>query len=266
MSTISHWSDDLSPAIRPKTVLENFESNVASVKNLMSFDSYVLEMAISSIEELHQRLKHGQGMENPQLNGERTLTMLRQFHSNASLKPKYQTIFNQGLVLLVSYFASAVHDLFKGALEISILNDTDSPALAEDLKITMRDLKEVDFDLQASFAGLFVRAKDISFQDMQSIGRAFKTYLQIEIVKDEVVNEIILGQACRHVIVHAGGLINKMLLRQVSGAKPRNLKPKLIEGELIHFTPEEVELVANKMCIYLQRLSTSVERTTGVRV
>lgn len=248
------------------TVLENFQSNVESVKSLMSFDNFVLESAIEAIEDLHCRLRDDHGMTNPSLNGQRTLTILKGFHKNSSLRPKYQTIFNQGLVLLVSYFASAVHDLFRNSLEISIMSNPQSQVLSEELKITIRDLKDAEFDLRTSVADHFIRAKDISFQDMQSIKRAFKNYLDIDITKNEVVNEIILGQACRHVIVHAGAIINSSLLKQVASARPRTLKNNLVIGEKIQFDPLEVDVVAKNMFLYLESLSKNVSQVVGVNV
>jgi hypothetical protein len=247
------------------TVLENFERNIDSVKDLMSFDRYVLESAIQAIDKLHQQLLK-LGLENPALNAERTLVLLRGFQTNDSLRFKYQTIFNQGLVLLVSYFASATHDLFRGALQASITDNLESPVLSEELKITVGDLKDAEFDLRDSVAELFIRTRDISFQDMKSIARAFNSHLNIHIQKDEAVHEIILGQACRHVIVHAGGMVNASLLRQISAAKPRTLKVDLTAGQAVEFSPQEVEFIAEKMRTYLKRLSLSVEKTVGVKI
>lgn len=247
------------------TVVKNFERNIDSVKSLMSFDRFVLESTIQAISDLQQRLIN-HGFDNPLLNATRTLDMLRGFQTNDSLRPKYQTIFNQGLVLLVSYFASATHDLFKGALHAAITINPESSVLNEEIRITVADLKEADFQLRDSVAEVFIRTRDISFQDMKSIGRAFKNHLNIDVEKTESVNEIILGQACRHVIVHAGSVANELLVRQIANAKPRTLKKILTPGQEIQFSPEEVEVVAKNMRDYLINLSQQVEKTLGVIV
>ncbi len=70
------------------------------------------------------------------------------------------------------------------------------------------------------------------------------------------MNDIILGQACRHVIVHAGGLVTEQAVLQVSGAIPRRVKPKLVSDEAVQFVPEEVELIAESM--------TAVPRSIGL--
>jgi hypothetical protein len=73
---------------------------------------------------------------------------------------------------------------------------------------------------------------------MQSIARAFKDYLGIEIERTQRVNDIVLAQGCRHVIVHSGGIVDDRLVRQLSSAQPRRLKPRLVLGERIQFTDE----------------------------
>ena len=94
----------------------NFSNNVAYVYDLMNFDELVLDYAIKSIEDLTGKLKK-MGIDNPRLTAESTLSSLKNIHSNNSLKPKYQTIFNQCIVLLVAYFSSTVSDIFKVALK-----------------------------------------------------------------------------------------------------------------------------------------------------
>ena len=138
--------------------------------------------------------------------------------------------------------------------------------LREEFRLTLRDLKDFNFAVREVAPDFLIQSKDISFQDMQSIARAFKTYLEIEIRKDQAVNDIILGQACRHVIVHAGGVVSDQTVRQVSGAMPRRVKMSLISGDVVQFVPEEVELIAESMTGYLQSVSKMVGDKFGVQV
>ncbi len=96
---------------------------------------------------------------------------------------------------------------------------------------------------------------------MKSIARAFKDNLGVHIEKTATVNDIVLAQACRHVIVHAGAVADDALVRQLSGANPRTLKPKILAGELIQFSPEEVGIAARAMVEYLKGLEASIEQT-----
>lgn len=168
-------------------VTGRFKAHVQSVELLMNFDRDVLDVAISALKDLKGRL-NALGIDNPRLTAENTLVALQGIRENDSLRPRYETIFNQALVLLVSYFASSVHDLFSKALAIVISDGRDLPVLGEEFKVSVRDLKEVQRDFNVVAPQLLINAKDISFQDMQSIARAFKAYLGIQIDRDAYVN------------------------------------------------------------------------------
>lgn len=245
------------------SVLVAFERHVESVHRLMNFDRDVLAHAIEAIEALQERLTQHHKLDNPHLSAARTLQILRGYREHDSLRPRYKTIFNQALVLLVSYFGSAVHDAFRAGVSAALASENDSPLLREQLKISFAELKEANFELRTRAPDLLVNAKDISFQDMKSIARAFKENLGVEIERTATVNEIILAQACRHVIVHNGAVTDEALVRQLSGAHPRALKPRLVAGEVVEFTPEEVMSAAEAMIRYLGDLERKVYRATN---
>jgi len=247
-------------------IVQTFQAHVSSVRKLMGFDREVLEIAIANVRELREKLVQHHKLDNPQLTAQRTLDILEGIRDHDSLRPRYQTIFNQALVLVVSYFASSVHDLLRRGIGHALEAQPEPPVLREEFRLTLRDLKDFDFVVREVAPDFLIQSKDISFQDMQSIARAFKTYLEIEIRKDQAVNDIILGQACRHVIVHAGGVVSDQTVRQVSGAKPRRVKMTLISGDVVQFVPEEVELIAESMTGYLQSVSKMVGDKFGVQV
>ena len=100
---------------------------------------------------------------------------------------------------------------------------------------------------------LFIQAKDISFQDMQSINRAFKDHLGITIERVDTVNDIILAQNYRHIIVHTGAHIDARLIKQLTNANPRSLKKNLTIGDKVQFTIEDVNIAANAMLKYIEK-------------
>ena len=75
---------------------------------------------------------------------------------------------------------------------------------------------------------------------MQGIRRTFLENPRIELGRDQCTNDVILGQPARHVMVHAGGRIDERLIKQVTGANPRTLKPRPTPGQLVQFEPSEV--------------------------
>lgn len=235
-----------------------FRENIKDIYKLMSFDRVVLDFAISGIIELQERLRRSYNIENPRHLAENTLRMLENIRSNDSLRPQYQVIYNQCIVLLVSVFASSVSDLFRQGINDLAHNDNSKELHNEELKISVSQLLEFDGEIK-EYLGSFVAEKnDLSFQDMKSIGRAFKTYFGFTIEKDDNVNNIIMAQAGRHVIVHDSARINERLMRQVSGAKPRTLKPNL-SGNVIQFSDVEVKQAGESMTNYLVNLRNKVE-------
>ena len=207
----------------PMHAPDNFRKHLESVRKLMNFDRDLIDFALQMVGDLRDRLRNA-GFDNPLLNADGTLTALKQVRQNDSLRPRYETIFNQSLVLLVSYFASTMHELFADALRIAALTDEDSALFREEVKLSIRELRDSAVDFPSALPDILIKAKDISFQDMQSIGRAFSSYVNLSVPRDSSTNDIIMAQACRHVIVHAGGIVGERFMRQVANAVPRSIK------------------------------------------
>jgi hypothetical protein len=235
-----------------------FAANLDSVKKLLNFDREVVDLAVQGVRALPQTLVQ-RGFENPALNAKNTLTSLQNIKDHDSLLPRYKVVFNQAVVLLVSYFGSAVEELFKiGVSARLVLDDENSTLMKEELKLTFRSIRERGWMLNDIAADLLVDKKDLTFQDMKSIADAFRDYVGIEVTRNKIVNDIIVAQACRHVIVHAGHEVTSKMMRQIRGAIPRDLKPDLVVGEMVQFTPSEVELVAESMKAYVTQVAEAL--------
>jgi hypothetical protein len=137
--------------------------------------------------------------------------------------------------------------MFTLAAPTRLASSAEKDALKDELKFSLAELNELDFQVRERIGDLLVSKRDISFQDMQSTRRAFKGYLGVEIGSGAHVNNIILAQAARNAIVHSGAVIDVKFVKQVSGAKPRDLKLQVAEGERLAFVPSEVEQVASNM-------------------
>jgi len=229
-----------------------FETNVRLVHDLMDFDRLVLDNAIRILQDIAQ---HPSLPNTAEIKISNALAVMATMSQRESLKIHYRHIYNQCVVLLVSYFGSAIRDLFVEAIDEWLRFGGNQELLQEELKVSVGELQSLPDE---SLAELFVAKKDISFQDMQSISRAFKQYLRFEATRDEHVNDIILGHACRHAIVHAGAEVDRRMMGQVKSARPRRLKETLTEGEILHFQPEEVRHLASVMTRYLNGLRDGV--------
>lgn len=235
-----------------------FKKNINDIYKLMVFDRVILQVAINGIEELQEDLRTTYSIENPRLLAQTTLQMLQGIKNHDSLRPQYKVIFNQCIVLLVSVFASSIADLFRGGICL-LAKKGDSVSLKnEELKISVSELLEYDGEINERLGHLIAEKIDLSFQDMKSIGRAFKDYFEFDIPKDRNVNNIIMAQAGRHVIVHDSARINTRIIRQVSGAKPRDLLPEL-NSDTIQFSSNDVKIAAESMLDYFKKVRSLVE-------
>lgn len=236
--------------------------NLDSVLRLLTFDRDIVEVAVGALtvvkEELARRNLHS--VITPVAN--RT-ALLQNLATNESLKPQYDAMFNQCVVLLVSYFGSGLHNLFRVSVVAALRSGIDLPVRNEALTVSWRGLEGAEGDREAIFADLLVAQKDISFQDMKSIGRAFGDLLGVAVTRGVHTDNIILGQAARHAMVHAGGHVDDRMVKQLVSVKARTLKTALARGELLRFSPSEVRELADSMRTYVQDLCESLDTRFG---
>lgn len=236
-----------------------FEKNIDSVKKLINFDRHLMTFAIDSIEELHKRLLNTQEITNPELNGEKVLTLLKQIRTNDSLKLNFSIINNQAVVLLVSYFSSAVAELFRYSCKIAINKNKAVNILDAEFKLKISEIIKLNEYPGETIGDLIINKSSISFQDMKSIRREFEKYFGIIIDKDQNVNNIILGHACRHSITHEAAIVNERVLNQSKSAIPRSLKENICVNQDITFNENEINVLSDSMLAYIKNLFKKVE-------
>jgi len=234
-----------------------FDENAAAVERLLDFDKLIIEVAVDGLKQLVQEL------DDRNLHSAVTLvrnraSLLSNVKDSESLRPQYEAMFNQCVVLLVSYFGSAAHTMFRQGVAVALASGADVPAAKEELKVSWRGVAQAEEERETMFANLLIAQHGVSFQDMQSIARAFKSHLDVELPRSSDTNNIILGQAARHVIVHAASLVDGRMARQVAGAKPRTLKDVIVEGRPIRFSTREVRTLSASMTNYVAEMSASL--------
>ena len=242
-----------------QSIVESFRANLGSVKRLSNFDEIVIEIATSSITKRDQALADAlrpRGVNIPErLSGARIVTQLENLRENQSLRQEYSVMFNQCIVLQVSYFASSLHDLFRYFFQRRIEEGGTSEILKEELKVSFGQLNDLGWDVKANAADLFLSARDLSFQDMQSVTRSFSKWLGFSRPRDSATNTIIVGQAARHCIVHTGGRVSSRMLSQIRDCTDAEIFPNLREGALIISQPCDIALLSKAMDLYMTELS-----------
>ena len=240
-------------------IKEQFEDNISSVKTLLEFDQFTLQYSINSMKNLNQKLREDHGIENPKLTVDSALKILENIKQNKSINKQYKTIYNQSLVLLVSYYTSTINEIFINCIYDFIKAKNELNILKEEIKISVGQIKKSDFDLSSQIAELIINKKNYSFQDMKSTLEALKDCFNFECTKNNDVNNIIYGQACRHSIVHNGAKADKKFLNQIKNAFPRDVAQNPKE-ENIELSPLEVELIAKSMLSFIDKIISSINR------
>lgn len=121
-------------------------------------------------------------------------------------------------------------------------------------------MREHEWNLQLVAADLLIAKHDFAFQDMASTVRAFEKFIGVAPKRDATMNNIIAAQACRHVIVHAGGRVSEKAVRQVFKAYPRTLRLSLNLNETIQFSAGEIETVKADMLSFVEQLADGIFR------
>lgn len=241
-------------------VRQAFEDRVSGVLQLLQFDDLVLEHLVGGLAGLAEELDR-HNLHSLSVKVGNRLQLLKNIRDAQSLRPSYQTIYNQCVVLLVSYFDASMGDLFRATAAYALIANRNLPICERTVDLSWRNLSRPDVPVALLIADRIVEQDKIKFQDMQSIRRAFERNLGVDFGRDETANDIILGQAARHVMVHAAGKIDVRFLEQVAGAQPRRLKPSVTAYGVIQFEPDEVRLLAESM---LRFFSTGTRLLTQV--
>ena len=234
-------------------VIQNFKKNIKAIDKLLVIDEFILDSTIATLEERQAALQ-ATGIENARLIGVNTIASLKNIRKSSSLKPYYSLVYNQSVVLLVSYFSSSLHDLFNLAVTDLYSESVPKSAKKKELKFTIDELQKLKLNLSENIGAVISEKHSISFQDMAGVSRAFREYLEIEIDRDRTVNNIIVMQACRHAIAHAEQIYDRKLIHQIRDCDDRDIQNNIVENEVIQFQPEDIKQGSKSMVEYLDNL------------
>lgn len=156
----------------------------------------------------------------------------------------------------MSHFTAALTDLFNVGVTAILDDDNELPVLREEVRLTLREIRDLKMDPFFALGDFIFRKRDISFQDMQSTFRAFRDCAGVEPARNEHVDNIIVGQAARHIIVHNSGVVNDICVRRTEKARIRStITLALDEGQPVQFTPETLEQLGDSMVSFMSSLA-----------
>ncbi len=238
-------------------IINTFNQNQESVKQLMNFDQFILDLCILHLEALDKKLRSNNEIKitNKVFLPSNTIRALKGIRKNNSMSIHYESIYNQSLVLSISYFTSTLQIIFRESINYACCCCPELlSAKNDDIKITFNELKKYQFDLSDNLGDLIIKKKGISFQDMKSTVRTFKDFLNVNCERDMHMNNIIFAQASRHSIVHSLGKIDDAFLSQIKNATPRDIKATHRIEDPLKFTIDEINVILTSMQTFISRL------------
>lgn len=233
-------------------IVARFKKNLEEVETLLTFDEQIRGLCLKALKKAQKGLDASR-VSNPHFSVDREIEIIERFHLDEFLKRNYRIMYNQCIVLMVSYLSSTLEDIFKAAFTEKLNSGNLGDLESEELKLTLGELL---FD---DLGDVFIQKKDgISFQDMKSTLRSFKDYIGTpSIERNEVINNIILAQAMRHCIVHSGCIISNKTIGQLRDAK-RTVMLDIRKDQQVQFSEEEVRQVKQDMLSFVNRLSKHI--------
>ena len=244
-------------------IADRYDSNLRSIQRLMRFDRIVVEAVVELLERLYSDLE---GRSNLAQNTVKNhLDAAKNIRTNDSVRVYYDTMLNQCVVLVVSHFGSAIHDALRFGIREALKHGAKFAVGKQEIKAKMNELwatLDVDASRRADeLADILIAQHQVSFQDMQSINRAFADYLGVATPQGAVLNDIIIGQATRHCIVHTGSRMSSRGVKQIGGRQGDRLTLSFKSGDVIQYGPSDVEALASATRDYLLELLTSLDAT-----
>jgi len=232
-------------------VCREFRSHCESVNQLVHFDDDILGFAVNVLREL-EASEEGAGKRMKLKNAMSAVVNAKE---NKSLKGRYEVILNQCLVLLVSYFGSALSDMYRLSVSEFLFDPGSEYLKSKEIKVSVEEIFSYEVGIGADLGSILIDKAQISFQDMQSVSRTFKDYFGVDIAKDSTVNDIIAIHIARHAIVHNAAKLDNKRMKTLTGAVPRNLFLNAMDGVAFKVTEEVVAASIKQMEAYLTSLT-----------
>ena len=249
--------------LEPRQHLSNFEAQLVKISKMLELDKDVISEAIKQLAELKEgmiKADFGNHHHYPTA----TIDLLEGLIRSGANRNKYISLFNQSIVLSVSYFSSTISAIFCDSLW-NYLNTTKAfpnKLKKKSVKFSLAELYELNFGFSNELGRMVSRKDNISFQDTKSIKEAFNDYFNVEIQRDKNVDNIIAALSLRHAIAHNSEIIDEKCYNMLEIATNREfiLQPK--KDSQIKINGEELDIIMNSMKIYITSLVEQLEQKT----
>lgn len=238
-------------------ILEGFQSRLADIERIDGINAGIIKIFQQNLDTIHSEIQQTGKFGGLLKKVDRYKQTLDDVSKLDEMKSDFEILREQRVVLLVSAFEVFIEDIFR-----AIANNSPEYFIwpEKDKKIV---IGVEDFTSRFTLGDAIIthlNNKQYSFQDLGSTVKAFQDYLGVDLeIEDDTKDSIILGTACRHLIVHKGSVIDRQFLSQT-----RSLDAKYVEGKTLSISEEDVaqlqqhfSLLAEKMVLAIYNRDSS---------
>ncbi|MFA6176187.1 MAG: hypothetical protein WC765_06385 [Phycisphaerae bacterium] len=241
-------------------IFDNFQKNTERVKELLRIDKLMQDIYIRALESVERRITDADFIKThpllkPLQSGIANLKTIRKHESSSSY---YEIVYNQSVVLLVSYFESTLEDLFTNILFIKISDGTLNYPTNKIIKLNLKQLCELITNHE-KIPEVWLSQNEINFQNINNVESTFKDYFGISSCEDKHIDNVKMGVICRHIIVHSGEIISPSNVESVGKTIHRDIMKNFTAGDKIRFEPEEITKICESMEIYINNIVKQIK-------
>lgn len=243
-------------------IFDNFKKNTERVKELLTIDQFMQDLYIRGLESVENKIVEADFIKrHPILKPlQNSIQNLKTIRENETASPYYEIVYNQSVVLLVSYFESTLEDLFKALLSIKISNDTLNYPTDKMIKLNLKGLCELVAHNE-KIPEVWLSQNKINFQNISSVESTFKDYFGISPCEDQYIDNIKMAVMCRHIIVHSGEIIDQSNVETAEKLIHREIKKFFLAEDKIKFEAEEIRKICESMEIYIYNIIKQIKLT-----
>ncbi len=215
-------------------VKNNFQESLVTVGQIVDIGSDVGDLLVGMLEGLKKENESLPAFIPYKEKLDRTIDVVKMIKNDPRLKQKYEIIRNQAIVLVVENFESFLNDCVK-----TLVNYYPGvikwPEKKKILPVNT-DVLRYSIPTVGDLVIASLKKEEVNFQDLQSIVRFFKDYIEFDFVlEDKRRDRIIFSHALRNIVVHNGSAVDSGFLAQVRNtnfAKKYKDKEKILLSEV----------------------------------
>jgi len=196
-------------------LLSDFRNRLDDIATIDSLNDDLLKIYRKSLDEIKSEIEGSQRFGGLLIKVVQKIDNISSIEKLPDLKAKYAILREQSVVLIIGSFEVFMSDIFRNIAE----NDPDYFRWKdENEKISIDpSVFSVGFTLGDAILA-HLKNKKYSFQDLKSILKAVDNYVGVKLTLEEsdpIRQQIVLGTAIRHIVVHNRSIIDKQFLSQV---------------------------------------------------